>query len=57
MLQAMIAAAERVFDFLEQPEEVETNKDNINIEKIQGNIEFNHVKFGYNENKTIISFS
>ena len=55
MLQAMIAAAERIFEFLEQPEEIETNKGNINTENIEGNIEFKNVKFGYDENKTIIN--
>ena len=55
MLQAMIAAAERIFEFLEQPEEIETNKENIDIEKIKGNIEFKNVKFGYNEDKIIIN--
>ena len=54
MLQAMIAAAERIFEFLEEQEEVETIKGEINTEKLNGNIEFNHVKFGYDEDKTII---
>ena len=55
MLQSMAAAAERIFEFLEQPEEQETKKDNIDISKIEGNIVFDHVKFGYDENKTIIN--
>lgn len=55
MLQAMIAAAERVFDFLEQPEEEETKKGNIDISKIKGNVEFKNVNFGYDEKKTIIN--
>lgn len=55
MLQAMIAAAERVFEFLEQPEEVETNKSNINISKLKGNVEFKNVHFGYDEGKIIIN--
>ena len=54
-LQSMIAAAERVFEFLEEPEEVETTKGNIDIEKLKGNVEFNHVNFGYNPEKTIIN--
>ncbi len=54
MLQAMIAAAERVFNFLEEPEEIETAKGNIDVEKLNGNITFEHVKFGYDENKVII---
>ena len=55
MLQSMAAAAERIFEFLEQPEEQETKKGNIDISKIEGNIVFDHVKFGYDENKTIIN--
>ncbi|MEE0865779.1 MAG: ABC transporter ATP-binding protein [Clostridia bacterium] len=55
MLQAMIAAAERVFDFLEQPEEEETKNNNIDTSKLKGNVEFKNVKFGYNEGKTIIN--
>lgn len=54
MLQAMIAAAERIFEFLEEPEEVETAKGEIVTEDIKGNIEFDHVKFGYDEDRTII---
>ena len=54
MLQAMVAAAERVFEFLEEPEELNTAKGNIDTEKLQGNVEFNHVKFGYNPDRTII---
>ena len=54
MLQAMVAAAERVFEFLEEPEEVNTAKGNIDLAKLEGNVEFNHVKFGYNPDKIII---
>ena len=55
MLQSMVAAAERVFEFLEEPEEVDTSKGNIDTEKLSGNVEFNHVKFGYDPNKIIIN--
>lgn len=54
MLQAMIAAAERVFEFLEQPEEMETRKGNIDTAKLKGNVEFCHVQFGYDDQTTII---
>ena len=54
MLQSMVAAAERVFEFLEEPEEVNTAKGNIDTSKLKGNVEFKHVKFGYNPDKTII---
>ncbi len=55
MLQAMVAAAERVFEFLEEPEEKETAKGNLSTENLQGNITFDHVKFGYDEGTTIIN--
>ena len=54
MLQSMVAAAERVFEFLEEPEEVNTTKGNIDTSKLKGNVEFKHVKFGYNPDKIII---
>ncbi len=54
MLQSMVAAAERVFEFLEEPEEADTKKGEINISKLEGNVEFDHVKFGYNPDKIII---
>ncbi len=54
-LQAMAAAAERVFEFLEEPEEQETAKGNIDVEKLSGNVEFKNVHFGYDEDRTIIN--
>ena len=54
MLQAMIASAERVFEFLEQPEEMDTKKGNIDTKNLKGNVEFCHVKFGYDVENTII---
>ena len=54
MLQAMMAAAERIFEFLEEPEEEITAKGNIDTSKLKGNVEFKHVKFGYNPERTII---
>ena len=55
MLQSMVAAAERIFEFLEQPEELDTAKGNIDTSKLKGNVEFRHVKFGYNPDVTIIN--
>ena len=54
MLQAMVAAAERVFEFLEEPEEIDTAKGTIDISKLKGNVEFKNVKFGYNPDNIII---
>ena len=55
MLQSMVAAAERIFEFLEQDEEIDTAKGKIDTSKLEGNIVFDHVKFGYDPNKTIIN--
>ncbi len=55
MLQSMIAAAERIFEFLEEKEEIDTSKGLIDTNTLKGNVEFNHVKFGYDEGKTIIN--
>ncbi len=54
MLQAMVAATERIFDFLEEDEEKETAIKDIDISKLDGNVTFEHVKFGYNPNDIII---
>lgn len=53
-LQTMIAAAERVFTFLETEEEKDSKKDPAKLNKLKGNIVFDHVKFGYDENRIII---
>lgn len=55
MLQAMIAAAERIFEFLEEQEEEETSKGTIDTSKLNGNVEFKNVRFGYDKEKTIIN--
>ena len=54
MLQAMVAATERIFEFLEQDEEVETNKPGVTTKGLRGNIKFEHVKFGYNPEQIVI---
>lgn len=56
MLQTMMAAAERIFEFLEEKEEKPT-KEQIQLENIKGNIEFKNVKFGYDENIIIKNFN
>ncbi|MDE6764225.1 MAG: ABC transporter ATP-binding protein/permease, partial [Oscillospiraceae bacterium] len=55
MLQSMAAAAERVFEFLEETEEENNAENPIAPEKIVGNVEFEHVKFGYDPDKIIIN--
>ena len=55
MLQAMVAASERVFEFLEEPEEVKNIENPKSTEHIKGNVQFEHVNFGYDANKVIIN--
>ena len=54
-LQSTAAAAERVFEFLDEEEEDQTVINPADANDIKGNIEFEHVNFGYKENKTIIN--
>ncbi|MBP3463296.1 MAG: ABC transporter ATP-binding protein [Clostridia bacterium] len=53
-IQTMIAAVERVLDFLEEKEEKDSEKNPVDVKTLKGNIEFNHVKFGYNPDKIVI---
>lgn len=56
-LQSTCAAAERVFEFIEEPEMEDEKhlKKKLNTKKVKGNIEFKHVKFGYDSDKVIIN--
>lgn len=54
ILQMTMAAAERVFTFLEEEEEVPDSLDPVNPEGIEGSVTFDHVRFGYTPDKTII---
>ena len=54
MLQSMIAAAERIFEFLDEKEEVQDILNPQSIEDLKGNVTFEHVKFGYSNDKMII---
>ncbi|NMC06800.1 MAG: ABC transporter ATP-binding protein [Candidatus Lokiarchaeota archaeon] len=54
VLQSTAAAAERVFKFLAEPEEVAETTSPAKIEKPEGLVEFQHVKFGYLPNKIVI---
>ena len=53
-VQSAVAASERVFDFLELEEEVQVIDNALSTDGLQGNITFDHVKFGYNPDKIII---
>ena len=54
MLQAMVAATERIFEFLEEKDEVETAKEGVTTNGLKGNVTFDHVKFGYNPDNIVI---
>lgn len=53
-LQQTAAAAERVFEFLSEEEEELTADNPVSIHGLKGNVEFRDVRFGYNEDNTII---
>lgn len=54
MLQSMAAAAERVFEFLAEEEEDQLAESPVPASSIQGQVTFDHVRFGYDPNKIII---
>ncbi len=53
-LQSTVAAAERVFEFLEADEEVRDASGEFELDKIKGNVKFENVSFGYDENNLVI---
>ena len=55
LLQSSAAASERVFEFLEEPEESQNEKNPVDIDTLTGDVQFEHVKFGYNPDKIIIN--
>ena len=55
ILQQTAACAERVFEFLEEEEEVSDNPQPVKIEDIKGNVEFRNVRFGYRPDKMVIN--
>ncbi len=54
LLQSMAAAAERVFEFMEEKEEEQTVENPVHVKGLEGNVSFENVSFGYNEDKIII---
>ena len=54
LLQSTIAAAERVFVFLDEEEEPRESEHPVKLDHVEGKVEFDHVVFGYNEDKVII---
>ncbi len=54
MLQAMVAASERIFEFLDEEEEISNIENPVNTHGLKGNVTFEHVQFGYNQDKIVI---
>jgi ATP-binding cassette subfamily B multidrug efflux pump len=55
LLQVTVAAAERVFEFLDEEEEIPDPADSIKLKKVTGHVTFDKVHFGYNPDKIIIN--
>ena len=54
ILQQTAAAAERVFEFLEENEEISETENPIQLEKVKGHVEFKNVRFGYKDDTVVI---
>jgi ATP-binding cassette subfamily B multidrug efflux pump len=54
VLQQTAAAAERVFEFLEEDEEIPETKTPVLPQAVTGTVEFKHVQFGYSPDKIVI---
>lgn len=55
VLQRTIAAAERVFEFLDEDNEIDDSKNAVELKDVKGNVEFKNVHFGYVKDKIIIN--
>lgn len=53
-VQSMAAACERVFAFLNEPEMEDESRKTDALTRVKGNVRFDHVRFGYTPDKTII---
>ncbi|MCX6384006.1 MAG: ABC transporter ATP-binding protein, partial [Actinobacteria bacterium] len=54
ILQQTTASAERVFEFLDEKEEIPETSTPINLDSVSGNVEFRNINFGYNPGQTVI---
>ncbi len=54
MLQSMAAAAERIFEFLSEPEELPDPANPVSLQGIDGHVTFDHVRFGYQPEQPVI---
>lgn len=55
IIQSTVASAERVFELLDEEEEVKEAGNEKVVKEVEGAVTFNHVKFGYEEGKPLIS--
>ena len=53
-MQSAVAAMERVIEILDEEEQIKDKVDSITLKDPKGNVSFDHVKFGYSEDKTLI---
>ncbi len=53
-IQSAFAAVDRVFEILNEEEEISDKEDSIKLENPRGNVIFEHVKFGYSDDKPLI---
>ena len=54
IIQTVLVSAERFFQFMEQDEDLDPGKKNINLDSLKGNIEFRNVDFAYNEETPVL---
>ncbi len=54
VLQQTAAAAERIFEFLSEEEEIPETENPVELEKVKGRVEFKNVRFGYTPDKIVI---
>lgn len=53
-IQSAVAAAHRVFEFLDEEEEIKDIEKAVKLDSPKGNVTFEHVRFGYNDDKILI---
>lgn len=54
VLQSAVASAERVYELLDEPEEIESEDKGVSLAHAKGAVNFEHVDFGYTDDKTLI---
>ena len=55
VFQSTLAAAERVFEFLEEEDEVPEAENPVKLNNVMGNVDFDNITFGYNKDKVILN--